>query len=177
MTVATFTNPIEAHIVRGRLECEDIVAFVSHEHHIWAKWSLSQALGGVKVQVASSNYERASSVISDINSGKYLDTLDEPEFDEDLICCNRCGSNRVSSLRWPWKLSLVLFFVLLIPFPYTTKLVKCESCKLTWVNSQDRPYPLVSLGIVLITIYLCVWVFVTSGFYLCKVNQWSYTCI
>ncbi len=63
-TAATFTNPIEAHIVRGRLECEDIAAFVAHEHHIWAKWSLSHALGGVKVQVARSNLQKALVVIS-----------------------------------------------------------------------------------------------------------------
>ena len=177
ITAATYTNPIEAHIVRGRLECEGIVAFVSHEHHIWAKWSLSQALGGVKVQVASSNMERASSVISDINSGKFIESVMESGLEEDHINCHRCQSNQVSSLSWPWKLSLVSLFFLLIPLPYTTKLVKCDACKFTWINNQDRPYPLISLSIVLIAVYIGIWLLVTGAFYLCKVNQLSNVCI
>jgi len=176
-TVATFTNPIEAHIVRGRLECEDIVAFVSQEHHIWAKWSLSQALGGVKVQVAPGNFEQAFSVISDINSGKFIESLNELGLDEDAIVCNRCKSSQVSSVNWPWKLALISLFLFFIPLPYTTKLVKCSACKLTWINSQARPYPLISLGIMLIAVYLGIWLGVTGAFYLCKVNQLSYICI
>ena len=34
VTIATFTNPLEAHIVRGRLQAEGIETYVAHEHHI-----------------------------------------------------------------------------------------------------------------------------------------------
>ena len=97
-TVATFLNPIQAHVVRGRLECEDIIAFVSHEHHIWAQWSLSYALGGVKVQVASANYDDAMSVISEINSGSYRILLEEEGQVDHDVRCKKCNSSSVSSL-------------------------------------------------------------------------------
>ena len=51
VTIASFTSPLEAHMARGRLEAEGIPAFIAHENHIWAEWFLSNALGGVKVQV------------------------------------------------------------------------------------------------------------------------------
>jgi len=176
-TVATFTNPIEAHIVRGRLECEDIAAFVAHEHHIWAKWSLSQALGGVKVQVAPTNFERALAVISDINAGKFIESLKLSALDEHHTICHQCNSDQVFSLSWSWKLALISAFIFMLPLPYTTKLVKCDACGHTWINSQERPYPLTSLGMMLIVLYIGIWFFVTGVFYLCKVNQWSNVCI
>ena len=176
-TVATFTNPIEAHIVRGRLECEEILAFVSHEHHIWANWALSQALGGVKVQVPSSDVEIASSVISDINSEKFLEVMDESKNHENDLTCARCNSNKISSVSWSWKLSLVAFFVIMIPLPYTTKHLKCETCKLSWINSKDRAYPLISLGMVLIALYFCVWLAVSGAYFFCKTNFLNEICI
>ena len=60
ITVATFTDPLEAHIVRGRLEAEHIECFVMHEHHIWANWFLSTALGGVKLQVRPEDVRRVA---------------------------------------------------------------------------------------------------------------------
>ena len=176
-TVATFTNPIEAHIVRGRLECEEILAFVLYEHHIWANWSLSQALGGVKVQVPLSDLENASSIISDINSGKFLEAIDESKNHGNDLICARCNSNKISSVSWSWKLSLVALFVIMIPLPYTTQLVQCEACKKSWINSKDRAYPLISLTIVHIVIYICVWLAVSGAYFFCKTNYLNEICI
>ncbi len=176
-TVATFTNPIEAHIVRGRLECEDVLAFVSHEHHIWAKWSISQALGGVKIQVASSNTQEALDIIADIRSGKYSDILEGPEIAERDYSCPKCKSSSIISVSWPWKLSLISSFLFFLPLPYTTKLVKCEECGFAWINKGERPYPLISLGIIIIALYVGMWLFVTSAFYFCKVNNLNDLCI
>ena len=176
-TVATFLNPIQAHIVRGRLECEEIVAFVSHEHHIWAKWSLSQALGGVKVQVASSNYENAMEIISDINNGKFSELLEDPDQDGEQLKCTQCESAQVSDLNWSWKLSLVSSFLFQLPLPYTTKLKRCDSCGLVWIHHQERPYPLLSIGLVLLALHLLLGLVTTSTYYLCKVNQLSKVCM
>lgn len=177
ITVATFLNPVQAHIVRGRLECEEIIAFVSHEHHIWAKWPLSQALGGVKVQVASSNYENAMEVISGINTGKFSELLEESEQFEERPECARCGSGRIMALDWSWKLSIVSSFLFLLPLPYTTKLKRCEECGFIWIRHQDRPYPLSSIGLVLLALYLLAGLVIFGAYHLCKVNQLSKVCM
>lgn len=176
-TVASYTNPIEAHIVRGRLECEEILAFVSHEHHIWANWSLSQALGGVKIQVVSEHVDNAIAVISDINSGKYLETMEEPEnYDCDLSCAH-CNSSNISTVSWPWRLSLVMLFVTMLPLPYTTKLLKCGACNRSWINRQDRAYPLISLGMVLVALHIGFWLAVSGAYFFCKTNHLNEICI
>lgn len=66
-TISIYTTAIEAHIVKSRLEFEGIPAFVVFEHHVWADWSLSLALGGVRVQVPFSFVKEATQVIKKIN--------------------------------------------------------------------------------------------------------------
>jgi hypothetical protein len=50
-TAASYTDPIEAMIVCGRLRAEGIEAQIVDEHTVLAYWQLRQALGGVKVKV------------------------------------------------------------------------------------------------------------------------------
>jgi len=177
ITVATFTNPIEAHIVRGRLECEEIPAFVSHEHHIWAKWSLSQALGGVKIQVAPSLAQQASQIISEINAGVFALTPEADESESEDIHCPKCNSTSIFWRTWSWKLSLFVLFFLYIPVPYSTYLSKCKKCGNRWTSRKHRPYPLVSLGIVLMVIFTSIWLLVTSAYSFCKLHNLNNLCI
>ena len=153
------------------------MALVSHEHHVWANWSLSQALGGVKVQVAPGDVENTNSVISDINSDKFSETMEESENYECDLRCNRCNSSNISSISWPWRLALVTLFVTMIPIPYTTKLLRCETCKRSWINGKDRAYPLISLGMVLVALYITVWLLVSGGYFFCKMNYLNEICI
>ena len=74
ITIATFTNPLEAHIVRGRLQAEGIETYVAHEHHIWANWFLSTALGGVKLQVRPEDAQQAGEILRQEQAGDF-DTL------------------------------------------------------------------------------------------------------
>jgi hypothetical protein len=51
-TVATFTKAEDAHLLRMRLEAYGIEAFLWDENMIQMDWLYSNAIGGVKVQVA-----------------------------------------------------------------------------------------------------------------------------
>ena len=66
VTVGSYIDPIQAHIASGRLESEGIPVVVADEHYIWANWMLSNALGGVKVQVPSSYAEKSRQILSDL---------------------------------------------------------------------------------------------------------------
>ena len=51
-TIATFSKPEDAHLLRMRLDAGGIEAFVQDENMIQMDWLLSNAVGGVRVQVA-----------------------------------------------------------------------------------------------------------------------------
>ena len=79
-------------MLRGRLEAEDIPAFVIHQQLVAMKWSWSLALGGVKVQVLDEDAAGALDVITQCRDGAFsavlLDIfgyLGEPQ-------CPHCGS-------------------------------------------------------------------------------------
>jgi hypothetical protein len=63
-TVATFSKPYEAHLLISRLEGSGVAAFTRDENMITLDWLASNAIGGVKVDVADEDYERALAVIA-----------------------------------------------------------------------------------------------------------------
>jgi Putative prokaryotic signal transducing protein len=52
VVVARFSKPEEAHLLRMRLEAGGIQAFIRDENTIQIDWLYSNALGGVRVEVA-----------------------------------------------------------------------------------------------------------------------------
>jgi hypothetical protein len=62
-TVATFSNLIVANMARNKLESAGIKAFLNDQEMAGGLWHLSGALGGVKLQVAESDAERAVDVL------------------------------------------------------------------------------------------------------------------
>ena len=52
VVVATFSKPEEAHLLRMRLEAGGIQAFIRDENTIQVDWLYSNAMGGVRVEVA-----------------------------------------------------------------------------------------------------------------------------
>lgn len=139
VTVATFTEPWEAHIFRLRLEAEGMFAVVAHEHHVWANWPYAMALGGVKVQVPPSELERALAVERRCRAGDYRAEL-EAEFGQlDGDSCPRCGARQVTSRRSMPQLALLIasaWFAGLI-FPLRSSVHRCGSCRAKWHDRDD----------------------------------------
>ena len=50
-TVDRFFHPTDAHIAAGKLESEGIPVFLLGINHASANWLLSNALGGIRIQV------------------------------------------------------------------------------------------------------------------------------
>lgn len=62
-TVASFNKPIDAQMLWSRLEGNGITAFLRDENMVTLDWLASNAIGGVKVDVADEDYERAMEYI------------------------------------------------------------------------------------------------------------------
>ena len=63
VTIARFTNPTEAHLLRMRLEAGGIEAFLQDENTIQMDWAISNAIGGVRLQVAEEELEAARELL------------------------------------------------------------------------------------------------------------------
>ena len=88
VTVATFLGPGEAHLARSRLEAEGIHAYLADEYMVTMDWLVSNAVGGVKLQVAESNVDHARRILATKAGPDERERLpdeyeDEDEEDED----------------------------------------------------------------------------------------------
>lgn len=130
-TVACFTDPYLAHIVKGRLETEGVLAVVIDEHIVGMNWLYSVAVGGVKVQVEEGDFERSRSLLMQ-NFLKDLAATPEshlPSSPEEM--CPMCQSFSVSGNRYSfWSLLPSLFF--LAPIFFRRKKWICNDCDSKW---------------------------------------------
>lgn len=77
VTLTSYLTAAEAHILRARLEVDDIPAFVVDEHLVTANWFLSIAIGGVRVQVPQALFQQASIILQEVESEKLTKRTDE----------------------------------------------------------------------------------------------------
>jgi len=57
--IARYDGMPEAHIAMGRLAAEGIESWLADEHLVQTDWLYSIAVGGIKLQVANEDAERA----------------------------------------------------------------------------------------------------------------------
>lgn len=69
-TVAVFHQAMDAEIVRARLDAEGISAFIADGNLVQTHALLSPAIGGAKIQVPETQFERALEIIRAIDSGQ-----------------------------------------------------------------------------------------------------------
>lgn len=73
--VRTFDNYLLANMLMGRLEAENIRCHLKDENTILADPLLSNAIGGIKLMVHSSQLERAMEIIEAVESGRTEDDI------------------------------------------------------------------------------------------------------
>lgn len=134
-TVAAFSDVYAAYIAKGRLEAEGIEANIIDEHLVAIDWTYSQAIGGVKVQVAERDFDLAVQILSSDQSpiDSALDTANEEEVFEDR--CPECGSLSVSPQPyslWTVVSSVVSFFLFDLPVFSARKRWVCNDCGANW---------------------------------------------
>ncbi|MBL7752725.1 MAG: DUF2007 domain-containing protein [Chitinophagaceae bacterium] len=120
--VQIFTNYIDAHILLGRLESENIVCYLMDENTVTINPIWTQAVGGIKLMVEKSQVGRAMELIHEIQQEK-----------KEKIICPKCGSDNieyVSSPRKPANWIGAIFGFFLGDYPVTVrKVYHCFNCK------------------------------------------------
>jgi membrane protease YdiL (CAAX protease family) len=90
VTVATFDFRADAEVAKLLLEQDGIKTFLADENLVGVNWFLSNAVGGVKLQVAAADVDRAGEILQRAQPVKAETEGDLP--DEDItFACQECG--------------------------------------------------------------------------------------
>ncbi|MNK24602.1 hypothetical protein D3C87_429120 [compost metagenome] len=123
----TFYNPIEANIIKAKLEDSGIPCFLTDENVATIQPLFNQAIGGVKLNVFEKNVAEIVALLVDDLS------LEVPEMEqkesEDTVSCEKCGSTNVSygiatKNKHSWWVAVLSILLMVYPF----KVNKCYHC-------------------------------------------------
>lgn len=155
ITIATYGDPIEAHLARSKLLDAGIEALVVDENTQALYGYNNPMFGGAKLQVRESDAQRALEVL-----GGQVDTLEpweqstddafltaeppaeapgpdseqnaeEPDVDPEAIC-PRCGSAMVHCEKFSLTAVLLSLPLLGIPLQFIKRWWTCEDCGTRW---------------------------------------------
>ena len=129
-TVATFTYSSEAKIIQGRLEAEGIQAFLRDDLTIDTDPLVSNAIGGVKLEVFTEDATKSKEILETISQYSISDD------GEDIVCPN-CGNNKINFFSHVTDIKSLLAFLFGFVFgglPFYIKYdYTCEVCKTKFV--------------------------------------------
>jgi hypothetical protein len=131
VTVAAFSEPIEAHLARSRLECEGLTCSLADEHIVGVYWLSTAAVGGVKLQVRERDREHALRVLEEA-SAKPVSSAEWVTGDLDAPRCPACGSLRIERERFDRRLVALSWLLLGIPLPFLRRWSCCRRCGERW---------------------------------------------
>ena len=114
-TITSSTYPADIQILKGKLESEGIPVFLRDENTINTDPLISDAIGGVKLQVYESDREKAIAIY------KQLKTYVTDE-DGDLVACKNCRRKQLEVIYLRKSLLYKLF-----PF-LEPKKYRCDNC-------------------------------------------------
>lgn len=121
-TVDLFFHPTDAHIAAGKLESEGIPVFLLGINHASANWLLSNALGGIRLQVPASQVDDARLLLAQIA---------QPS-GESEIECPECGGSDTTAMSNSRKIAFLAVHLFSIPLPWRTNRRHCQSCGAEW---------------------------------------------
>lgn len=116
-TLASFEYVADVQIVKGKLESEGIAVFLRDENTLNSDPLISNAIGGVKLQVYTKDVERAKEIYNQIRAYA-LDDFGQP------IVCPNCKAQK-SEAYYERK----GIFYKLFPF-FEKRKYKCLNCEI-----------------------------------------------
>ena len=132
VTVKTFSSAWEADLAKTQLEACGIEAFILDSQTISVNWLFSNAIGGIKLQVFEEQVMEAKEVLL-----KNAEGLEETIV-EDKIICPQSESEKVTSVNWERRWSLVSILLLGFPIFYPRDKYLCQDCGSKWKERTKK---------------------------------------
>lgn len=127
ITARTFDNPIDAHLLKSKLEDEGITCFLQDEHTITIDPLVSNAIGGIKLKIKEEDIEKVKIIF------KKLDDIPYTDNDNNIAKCPKCNSTELiagyNSMKGFSQILSALISLLLMIYPiHLKRLYKCKKC-------------------------------------------------
>ncbi len=126
VTIATYTTAAEAYVTKGLLESAGVSCYVFDENIVNMNLFYSNAVGGVKLKVPSSQLHLAKEIL-----GENRDVVDETKASDEYNC-PACGSRNVANKKLPWFITIFASVLMSFPVPYVRKKLECHDCGYSW---------------------------------------------
>jgi len=123
VTIGTYTTSADAYIVKGLLESAGVTCYIFDEN---MNFMYSQAVGGIKLKVPSSQRILAIEILSQ-NQKSVSEELSEEKYE-----CPRCGSLETEYKKSSIIISFLASLLFAIPVPPVKKKLKCKVCGFGW---------------------------------------------
>jgi len=121
----TCKDSIEAHIIQGMLESNNIPSVLSHENFNDLMPNYYNIMGsGVDIHVDEKDFEHAQKLIQ------------ETKTEEDVLCCPHCKSTNYKVTLGPDKIRKIITIILSafsgVPLGNINTEYQCQECKTTF---------------------------------------------
>lgn len=138
IVLISFTYPHEAHLVKGMLESNQIFSIIKDEYTVQVNNLYSNAIGGVKLLVAESDYDRSINLLKE--AGYILENNDKAEKIElvkvspniDVKQCPFCKSENINRNKRSNFFTIILSLAFLQHIPLFSYTHKCFDCYKEW---------------------------------------------
>lgn len=127
VTLKVFDTAIGAYILKNKLEGEEITCYIFDENIVTLNPLFNFAVGGIRLQVAEEDYDKAKAILDEMDSKPYLDSKEE------VITCPTCKSDQLYSdfktVNDPKGVIAIITAFLFSVFPlYSKSVYKCKTC-------------------------------------------------
>lgn len=125
ITLKRFDNPVDAHLLKSKLESEDIPCFLLDENTVTLNPLYNVAVGGIRLQVMEEHMKQAQAILQSIEGTPY--TTEKGE----VLKCPSCGSENITSHFHSIKgvrAVLLAIATALLAYPFYKNRYKCEHC-------------------------------------------------
>jgi predicted RNA-binding Zn-ribbon protein involved in translation (DUF1610 family) len=137
VTVGQYRDLAEAFVARAALEEAGIDCFLRDENMVRTDWLLSNAVGGMRLQVAAKDQGAAEELLSGPAPGQF-----ELDSGEEFVqpVCPRCGSADIVA-NDPDRKVMAVSMLIKFPIPHSRPSKeewKCMNCGCVWADDEER---------------------------------------
>lgn len=136
VTVQSYRDLSGALVGRSLLESASIPAWIADEHLVRMNWFLSNAVGGIRLQVDEHDEAAAREILEE----EVPPTIDYGQAEVYVQpTCPKCGSAEITlGDGTEHGRSLVALYLISIPVPPREMAWRCETCGAQWVDAEDQ---------------------------------------
>jgi hypothetical protein len=134
VTIRSYRDLSEAIVARGVIESAGIFCFLRDENLVRLDWQVSNFIGGIRLQVAASDFEAGQALLSQPVPNEFF-IPDQDGFSQPR--CPRCTSTDIMWERKGRKAALASLYLFSLPFTRGSESWHCSSCDLLWTDDNS----------------------------------------